>query len=54
MPTSFARVGAWLGAGLLFLMFIAGMSRVLTMKDAPKIVRNGAAAVANLFKGVLK
>lgn len=54
MPTSFVRVTAWMGGALLFLMFIAGLSRVLTMKEPVKVIRGGATAVANLFKGVLK
>lgn len=54
MPTSLAKAAAWMGGALLFLMFIAGLSRVLTMDQPAKVLRGGATAVANLFKGVLK
>jgi hypothetical protein len=39
---------------LLFLMVIAALSRILTMKEPAKIVGGGLDALSNLFKGVFK
>lgn len=54
MPATFARLSGTLAAFLLFIMFIAGLSKVLRTKESPALIRNGANALSNLFKGVLK
>jgi hypothetical protein len=54
MPTTVAKSAAAISAFLLFIMFIAGMSKVLRTKESPLLIRNGANALANLFRGVFK
>lgn len=54
MPTSVAKTAAAISAFLLFIMFIAGMSAILKQKESPKLIKNGADALANLFRGVFK
>jgi hypothetical protein len=48
------KVVAWIGSAILFLMFVAGMSAVLKLKEPSKIISGGANALAKLFEGVLK
>jgi uncharacterized membrane protein YkgB len=49
----YAKAAGWLGGFLIFIMFIAGMSRLLTMNETGKTIRGFSAAIANLFRGVL-
>jgi hypothetical protein len=50
----FTRFTTWGVGALIFIMFLAGMSRILTMKEPAKIIGGAANAVSNLFRGVLK
>lgn len=54
MPTTFAKAAAYVGGFLIFIMVIAAISRVLTTKESPVLVKNGASFIAKLFRGVFK
>ncbi len=54
MPSTFAKGAAAVSAFLLFIMFIAGLSKVLSTKESPKLIKDGANALSALFRGVLK
>lgn len=45
------QAAGWFAAAITFLAAIAIFSRLVTMKNGPKILSSGASALSRLFNG---
>lgn len=45
------QIGGFIVATFVFFAFIAAMSRLLRMKEAPDYINNVTRALSNLYKG---